>query len=208
MGGDEFVVLLEGIDDIHDVAIVAQSLIDETTAPFDLSGGQEVYVGTTVGISIFPDDGDIADQVIRNADTALYQAKGTRARHLPLLHRSLTQASNARVELEGRLRRALERDEFVVYYQPLVSLATRRIVGVEALVRWLDPVEGLVLPMKFIPLAEETGLINPLGVWVLRTACVQMKSWLDLGVDLQTLSVNLSPVQCLRVTLPISFIGR
>jgi diguanylate cyclase (GGDEF)-like protein/PAS domain S-box-containing protein len=195
LGGDEFIVVLEDLSDPENAASVAHHLIDRLNAPFVLSGGQEVYIGTSLGISIFPDDADDADRLIQYADAALYQAKGNGRGTYHFYTESLTRSANERLALETRLRHALDQNEFVLHYQPLVALAEGRVLGVEALVRWQVPGEGLLSPDRFIPLAEETGLIVPLGEWVLRTACACMKAWLDAGLPLKTLAVNLSPRQ-------------
>ncbi|HVJ35715.1 MAG TPA: EAL domain-containing protein [Terriglobia bacterium] len=195
LGGDEFVVMLEEISDPQSAALVAQSLLDEFTEPFQLARTQEVYIGTSIGISIFPDDSDKASELIQHADAALYQAK-TDGRGLYRFYTSgMTDAALGRLAVERNLRRALERDEFILHYQPLVSLASGQIRGVEALVRWLRPGEGLIPPAQFIPVAEETGIIVPLGEKILRLACTQMKAWLDQGIEIDTLAVNLSPRQ-------------
>lgn len=198
LGGDEFVVVLENLAEPENAAGVARALIDRLNAPFVLSSGQEVYIGGSLGISIFPDDGDDADRLIQYADAALYQAKGNGRGTYHFYTESLTASANERLGLETRLRRALDQGELVLHYQPLVSLAEGRIFGVEALVRWQNPDEGLISPDRFIPLAEETGLIVPLGEWVLRTAGARMQAWLEAGLPLDTLAVNFSPRQFQR----------
>lgn len=195
LGGDEFIAVLEDLPDPENAASVAQKLIDRLDAPFALSGEQEVYIGGSLGISIFPDDADDADRLIQYADAALYQAKGSGRGTYHFYTESLTTSANERLALETRLRHALEQDEFVLDYQPLVALTDGRMFGVEALVRWQIPGVGLLSPSRFIPLAEETGLIVPLGEWVLRMACARMKTWLDAGLPLEMLAVNLSPRQ-------------
>jgi len=196
LGGDEFVVLLESLRDVSDAVVIAQTLIGLIREPINLSSGREVYVGASVGISIFPEDGSDAEQLIRNADTAMYQAKEDNCGSYHLYTKSMTRRVEERLEMEARLRRALARNEFILHYQPLVCVETSRCKGLEALVRWKDPAEGdLISPAKFIPLAEETGLILPLGDWVMHVACRQMKDWLDSGLALETLAVNLSPTQ-------------
>ncbi len=195
LGGDEFLVLVEDIDDSNAAAELAQILLDQFDEPFPLTGGHEVYIGTSIGISIFPDDGSQADEVVRNADAALYRAKEEGRGIYRFYTAALTDKANERLSLERRLRRAIERNEFLLHYQPLVRIKDRRIVGFEALVRWQEPGSGLIPPGKFIPLAEETGIILPLGDWVLREACRQMKIWRDAGHDLGTVAVNLSPRQ-------------
>ena len=198
MGGDEFVVLLENLREPEYAAAVAESLVDALREPFHLAGGQEVFVGTCVGISVFPGDSGEADQVIGNADAAMYQAKNAGRNTFRFYTESLTAAANARVELEASMRHGLERAEFLLHYQPLVVIADLRVTGLEALVRWQRPGHGLISPDRFIPLAEETGLIVPLGTEVLRIACRQMRLWLDAGLGLDTMAVNLSALQFKR----------
>ncbi|MEZ5542829.1 MAG: EAL domain-containing protein [Pseudomonadota bacterium] len=196
LGGDEFVVLLETLQDVREAVDIAQKLIRLIHEPIDLSCGREVYVGVSVGISIYPDDGTDAEQLIRNADTAMYQVKEHGCDNYHLYTESMTRRVEARLELEARLRRAMSKNEFILHYQPLVSVADSRCLGVEALLRWQDPQEDkLIYPGTFIRLAEETGMILQLGDWVLRSACRQMKAWQDAGLALETLAVNLSPTQ-------------
>jgi diguanylate cyclase (GGDEF)-like protein/PAS domain S-box-containing protein len=196
LGGDEFVILLEQLKDAKDAANVAQILINLIKEPIYLSNGKEVYVGASVGISIFPEDGQEAEELIRNADTAMYQAKEQNRGTYHLYTEAMTRRVEQKLDMEARLRSALTRNELVIHYQPLVSISNSQCSGVEALVRWNDPQEGkLIAPGDFISLAEETGLILPLGDWVLRTACRQMKAWQDAGLALETLAINLSPTQ-------------
>ncbi len=195
LGGDEFVILLENIDEPQTAAVVAQDIIGILGAPIQLSGGHEVFIGGSIGISLYPDDAGEAMQLVRNADAALYQAKELGRNTCCFYTEALTRHAQARLALEAKMRRGLERQEFVVHYQPQVSVADGRIIGVEALVRWRQPEEGLLVPDQFIPLAEETGLIVPLGEWVLSTACAQMRTWLDQGLRPISLAVNLSSRQ-------------
>jgi len=197
MGGDEFVVLADGAD-AATTAALAQALIDALKGAFTLGGGQELYIGTSIGICRFPRDGDTVDQVIRNADAALYEAKAENHGTFRFYSRALTDLVNGRVEMERRLRRGLERHEFTLHYQPLVRAADGRVTGVEALVRWMPPGEPMVPAAAFIKAAEDTGLIIPLGEWVLREACRQMKAWRDQGLALDIMAVNLSSQQFRR----------
>jgi diguanylate cyclase (GGDEF)-like protein/PAS domain S-box-containing protein len=198
LGGDEFIVVLEDLTSPDDAARVALMLINHLGRPFWLADSREVYIGASVGISIFPADGDNSGQLIQRADTALYQAKARGRGAYRFYTAAMTQAAEAHVRLEANLRRALLHDEFVLHYQPLVRVNRPRVTGVEALVRWQSPELGEVPPAQFIPLAEDCGLILALGDWVLREACAQMKRWLDIGLPLDTMAVNLSPRQFSR----------
>jgi len=195
VGGDEFVVVLEDLDDPLRAGTVARALIDELSQPFILSGGQDVFVGASVGICILPEDGDDAAQILRNADAALHEAKAGGRATYRFYRPALTDQAHERLDLESRLRRALAHEEFVLHYQPLAMMTDRRVKGVEALVRWMDPVEGMISPIRFIPLAEESGVIVEMGEWILRTACRQMVSWLAEGSPIEMIAVNLSPRQ-------------
>jgi diguanylate cyclase (GGDEF)-like protein/PAS domain S-box-containing protein len=191
LGGDEFLVELENLERTQFAASVAQTLIQLLEQPFTLPSGHEVYVGASIGISLYPDDGDTVTELIKNADVAMYQAKEQGRNTARFYTPTLTVAANERLELEARLRRALANGEFVLHYQPQVDTRSGAVIGCEALVRWNSPEEGMISPARFIPLAEETGLIVPLGTWVLRTACIQAKAWLDAGKPLR-MAVNLS----------------
>ena len=195
LGGDEFVVLMDAVSEPEAPAALAETLIAQFAEPFVFSGGRQVYVGASIGISVFPDDGDDPNVLIQHADAALYQAKESGRGTYRFYSEALTLAADARLEMETKLRRGLERNEFVLHYQPLLALADGRIVGMEALLRWQHPTEGLVMPDTFIPLAEETGLIVPLGEWVLRSACAQAAEWSAAGLAAHMISVNLSPRQ-------------
>ena len=201
LGGDEFVILLEDLKHGEDAATVTQRLLHALEKPFQIGGHHEVYIAASVGVSLFPDDAGDTTQLLRNADAALYQAKEQGRNTYRFYTEALTRAAGERLTLEARLRRALERGEFVLHFQPQVSVRDGVMVGLEALVRWQHPEEGLIPPGRFIPLAEETGLIVPLGEWVLFTACAQMKEWLDRGLLPVTLAVNLSPRQFRQVDL-------
>jgi diguanylate cyclase (GGDEF)-like protein/PAS domain S-box-containing protein len=195
LGGDEFVVLLERLQEPRDAALVARSMLDALAEPFILSRGHEVYIGASIGISLFPDDGMDVAQLIQHADVAMYQSKDQGRNAYGFYTQALTENANQRLEMETKLRRALERNEFVLHYQPQVSLTDGRLIGAEVLVRWQRSGEGLIPPNQFIPLAEETGLIVPLGEWVLREACAQWARWLKEGHAPITLAVNISPRQ-------------
>lgn len=200
LGGDEFVILLDGVDRMEDVAGLAQEVIGMLNQAFHLAGGQEIFVGASIGISLYPHDTDDHLQLIRNADAALYEAKAAGRNVYRFYTEALTRAAHERLELESALRRALEREELILHYQPVVSVASGHTIGVEALVRWSRPGEGLVSPLRFIPLAEETGLIVPLGAWVMEAACRQGRVWID-GGRLLSVAVNISSRQFADGTL-------
>ena len=195
LGGDEFMVVLEGLDDPLLAGNIAQTLIAELKQPYTLSCGHEVFIGASIGICIYPNDSADPAQVIRNADAALHEAKSGGRSTCRFYTRALTDSACQRLDLEARLRKALLHQEFVLHFQPLSDMSDLRVLGTEALIRWLDPVEGMISPARFIPLAEETGLIVEIGTWVLRSACHQMKEWLLAGSKLETIAVNLSPKQ-------------
>lgn len=195
LGGDEFTVLLEEIAQPEDAARVAESIISSLENAWTLSNGVEVRIGASVGISVYPGHGDTALELLQHADAALYQAKAAGRGCARYFSESLTQAARSRFNIEARLRQALPNNELRLYYQPKIDVATGRIVGAEALVRWLDPVDGLIMPLSFISIAEETGLISAIGEWVLREACDQGKRWIDAGMPSLSVAVNLSAHQ-------------
>ncbi|MBI5441545.1 MAG: EAL domain-containing protein, partial [Deltaproteobacteria bacterium] len=198
LGGDEFVILLEDVGGPRVAATVASDLIDRFRQPFVLGGGREVYVGLSIGISMFPADGDRVEVLIQNADAALYSAKEQGRNTFRFYSEALTIAANERLALEADLRRGLANDQFFVQFQPIVRLADGRIEGVEALLRWQSPERGLVMPATFIGVTEDTGLIVPLGDRVLQWSCRQMKSWRDAGLSLERVAVNVSPRQLVQ----------
>jgi diguanylate cyclase (GGDEF)-like protein/PAS domain S-box-containing protein len=194
VGGDEFVVLIEQLERPEHIASVAQSLLEVFGTPFVL-GDREVYVTGSIGISLYPDDASDLTGIMRNADTALYQAKAQGRNTYRFCTEALTRVAYERLSLEGKLHRALEQEEFELFYQPQVAVSDGSVVGMEALLRWHCPGEGLIGPNRFIGLAEETGLILPLGDWVLRTACGQLRRWLDRGGAPTRVAINLSARQ-------------
>jgi diguanylate cyclase (GGDEF)-like protein/PAS domain S-box-containing protein len=195
VGGDEFIVLLETLPHPEHASQIARGLIDALAKPIQIEGAPEIFLGGSVGVSVFPDDSSNAERILRNADSALSQVKKQERSGVHFYTEQLIAAAAERMTLDTGLRRALEREEFLLHYQPLVETGTRRPFGVEALVRWARPEDGLVPPGQFIPLAEETGLIVPLGAWVLDKACRQFTDWLAGRVEIELLSVNLSPMQ-------------
>jgi diguanylate cyclase (GGDEF)-like protein len=195
IGGDEFVVLASGAFDAAGAVALADDLIRSFAAEFVLGGGQEIFIGTSIGICRFPDDGSTIDQLMRNADAALYEAKAGGRNGFRFYTPALTEAVNERVSLESRLRRGLERGEFLLHYQPLVDAVDGRVTGVEALLRWAPPGEAVMSAGAFIKVAEDSGLSIALGEWVLREACRQMVEWHAQGLLLDIMAVNLSSQQ-------------
>ncbi|HEX6085102.1 MAG TPA: PAS domain S-box protein [Thermoanaerobaculia bacterium] len=194
MGGDEFTILLAELSDRRGASLVAQKILEAVRHPVTIDE-HELYVTTSIGIAVFPDEGIDAEALLKNADRAMYRAKELGRDNYQFASAAETRPAETRLTMERALHRALERDELVVYYHPMVEIATGRVVGAEALVRWQHPEQGLILPEDFIPLAEETQLIVPIGAWVLRTACRQMKAWHDAGHGGLRVAVNLSPRQ-------------
>ena len=194
LGGDEFVVVLNGINGAQDAAKVAKKINDKLSKPIVIEG-HEVFATTSIGISLFPNDGMDKNALITNADLAMYRAKEEGRNHFQFYTYGMNATTVESLTLENDLRRAIERDELLLHYQPQIRLPDRRIIGVEALVRWQHPELGLIPPARFIPMAEETGLIVPIGQWVLNQACTQAKQWLDAGLPPVEVSVNLSSRQ-------------
>jgi len=193
LGGDEFLVVIGDFLHLDEVTTVANHLISETGRPLAMSGGQEVVLGASIGISLYPADGDSAIQLVQHADAALYQAKDQGRNTFCYYQAGLTEAANERLQLELRLWRALERQEFLLYYQPIIGMTGDvPSVSAEALIRWRPPGDELMPPGRFIPLAEEIGLVLQIGEWVLQEACNQARRWIDQGVPLGRISVNLS----------------
>ncbi|ADJ28094.1 EAL domain-containing protein [Nitrosococcus watsonii] len=190
LGGDEFTVILEQIESPRIAAEVAAKICSVLSKPFVFSG-QEMYIGTSIGISLYPDDGEDASMLIKHADTAMFRAK-EQGNSYQFYERGMETAAVKRLGLEAELRRALEKNEFTLYYQPQIDLGTGEITTLEALIRWDHPEHGLIPPSEFIPLAEETGLIASIGVWVLREACTQMRSWLQREFGPFRIAVNVS----------------
>lgn len=193
-GSDEFAFLLRRMKEAEDAARFARDLHSILDPPFTVEG-HELYVTASIGISLYPDDGRDALGLLKSAGAALYRAKQSGGSNYQFYTADMQERALHRLALENQLRWALEREEFKVYYQPQVNIDTRQITGMEALVRWQHPDMGLVLPAEFIPLAEDTGLIAPIGEWVLRTACAQTREWQDSGFKNLHVAVNLSPRQ-------------
>jgi diguanylate cyclase (GGDEF)-like protein len=195
-GGDEFTVALDDIISPSAASAAAQKIIRALTAPFEIDG-HDIYISTSIGISVFPGDGGEANALLKHADTAMYRAKKNGSGY-DFYESGMEATLSAHVQLENALRRALERDELTVYFQPKADVVSGRLIGSEALVRWNHPQRGLVSPAEFIPVAEETGMIVPIGEWVLRSSCEQVKAWLDAGLPVHPVAVNLSGLQLKR----------
>ena len=194
LGGDEFIILLPGLHQPQDAEQVAQKLLECFRAPFQLDN-HEFFISASIGISLYPKDGLDVATLVKNADAAMYQSKAKGRNRSEFYTRSLTFQVNERMAMEQELRRALERDELCLYYQPKFCLRSQSLVGAEALVRWPHPVFGDIPPDRFIPVAEESGLILPLGDWVLEQACRQLQEWQESGHGFGALSVNLAGAQ-------------
>jgi len=200
LGGDEFVVLLPNIPDPQHVAPVADKILSACGKPFTLAG-QEFRVTVSIGITLFPKDGDDEQTLMKNADMAMYHAKELGKNNFQYFSESLNTDSLERLTLESSLRHALERDEFRLFYQPKRNIKSGQITGVEALLRWQHPELGMILPMQFIPVAEENGMIVPIGRWVLRTACQQSVEWQKNGLPPLNMAINLSARQFIDESL-------
>lgn len=194
VGGDEFIVLLSGLDNTTTPALVANRILEALAEPIDVEGNL-LLAKTSIGIALYPKDGTTSGQLMRNADTAMYHAKEKGKHSYHFFTDDLNAKLLTRIALEQRLKLAIENNEFVLYYQPQVDTYTGVIVGVESLIRWFEPGNGLVPPNDFIPAAEESGLIVPIGEWVLREACRQAKTWQEMGLPHMTISVNVSARQ-------------
>lgn len=191
LGGDEFTILLTDLNDPQDAVVVAQRIIETIPQPLSLQG-HEVHVTTSIGISVFPNDGEDPDTLLKHADAAMYEAKSKGRNNFKFFEQSLNRTTSARLSLESDLRMALENDEFLLHYQPQVDMQSGHIVGAEALLRWESPSRGLVPPDEFITLAEESGLIVPLTNWLIKSVCEQSKLWQSAGLPPLRISVNIS----------------
>ena len=195
LGGDEFTILLEDISQESDASRVADSIIKALEAPCKLANNVEVRIGVSVGISLYPNHGSTALELLQHADAALYQAKAAGKGCYRYFSENLTKAARERFTVEARLRQAIAQERLALYYQPKIDMTTGDIVGAEALIRWIDPVEGVIPPAQFIGVAEETGMINTIGEWVIREACQQGRHWLDFGMPPISISINISANQ-------------
>ena len=189
--------MLEDIEDPVEVESVVNKIIEDLQSPYHVKN-HELYIGVSMGISLYPDDGEDVDTLVKNADAAMYRSKDRGRNTFSFYTREMTESVIERLHLETSLRHVVDRGELELYFQPQISLSSQAIVGAEALLRWRHSEAGLISPLKFIPLAEDTGLINGIGAWVLLKACLQARKWLDQKLSLETIAVNLSGVQILR----------
>ena len=192
IGGDEFTLILPNFSDKNYIANVAEKLISLFKEPFQVAG-REIFISTSIGIALYPDNGDTVETLLKNADTAMYRAKEVGKNTFEYYSSAMNSKAKARIILENEMRRAIDNREFLLYYQPQYEIKTGQLVGMEALIRWKNEKMGLVSPGDFIPLAEETGMIVPIGEWVIQSACRQGKIWYDQGYRNLHLGVNLSP---------------
>ncbi len=199
-GGDEFIILLSHINRPEDAGIIAQKLQSALVEPF-LIKGKELHIGASIGIAIYPDDGENMEILMKNSDIAMYHAKESGRGNYQYFSSKLNEQAAEKQELNNDLRHAIERNELFLAYQPVVDMLSGNITGMEVLLRWKHPELGLVSPVKFIPLAEESGLILSIGDWVLKTACVQLQTWLKQGYEVPRLAINLSAKQFRLKTL-------
>jgi len=190
-GGDEFIILAPDLQHEIDLILIAKKLLGALAFPFDLDN-QEVFISASIGIAVYPGNGQSAETLLKNADLAMYAAKELGGDNYQFFSQRMNLRAAENMEVEIKLRRALDREEFLLHYQPQISLESGKIVGLEALIRWQDNELGIVPPEKFIPLAEETGMIVPIGEWVLKAACRQLKEWQDKGLSALQIAINLS----------------
>ncbi len=198
LGGDEFIVLLDDIAHPDDAARVSEEIISDLSKRFNLTQSDDVRIGVSIGISLYPQHGCTPESLLDHADAALYQAKDQGRGCFAYFSEELTRAAQERIALEVRLRRAIEQEELHMLYQPQIDINSGRIIGAEAFVYWQDPINGLIPPLGFIAIAEESHLIVEIGEWVLRETCTQAKQWLDSGLLPITMAVNVSPHQFRR----------
>jgi diguanylate cyclase (GGDEF)-like protein len=193
-GGDEFVVLLSESEQWEDAAVTAKRMLQAVAQGHSVDE-HDLHVTISIGVSVYPDDGLDAETLIKNADTAMYQAKENGRQSYQFFEPAMNVRAVERHSIEESLRRGLERQEFALHYQPKIDLRTGAITGAEALIRWTHPTRGLIPPSRFIPVAEDCGLILPIGAWVLREACAQAQAWMDAGLPPTTMAVNVSAIE-------------
>ncbi len=192
-GGDEFTIVFPNVTSLPALSISAERLLEDLARPFP-GEGQDLFVSASLGISLYPDDAGTADELIKHADAAMYSAKHLGRNNYQFFTADLNREVQDRMLIEGGLRTAIQRDELSLVFQPKIDLATRRVIGAEALLRWNHPKLGMISPARFVPVAEEAGLVGAIGEWVLRTACRQIRKWQDAGLSLQ-IAVNVSARQ-------------
>ncbi|PLY03115.1 MAG: hypothetical protein C0623_02670 [Desulfuromonas sp.] len=201
LGGDEFVVLLPNIKRISDVSNLARKILQSLTSPFKIKD-REIFTSTSIGICLYPDDGADTETLIRNADLAMYQAKEHGRNAYQFFSEEMNQKLLWRLETESALRKAIQKEEFTLRFQEQIELESGQVFGAEALLRWQHPEKGLLAPDDFLDIAEETGLIVPIGEWVIRSACQQNREWINLGLPPIAISVNVSHRQLIQLNLP------
>ena len=202
LGGDEFIVLLTDVMQTQDAARAAHRLVATLAEPFTIEG-TEIFCGGSVGVSLFPEDGGDVDTLLMNADTAMYRAKARGRGAYQLYDKAMNESALDHLRMETRLRRAIERDEFVLHYQPRINVATGRIVGAEALIRWQHPERGLLQPADFIPLVEQAGLVISIGEWAIESVCAQTAKWNKAGLQTVPVAVNLASTHLRERRLPM-----
>ena len=196
-GGDEFIVVLPSVNNVPDAGIVAQKLLEAMALPYQIMD-KELRTSASIGIAVFPADGEDADTLLKNGDTAMYHAKEAGRNNYQFFTARMNQLAAEKQSLGTHLHQALERDELLLHFQPIIDMAHGKLVGIEVLLRWQHPVQGLIPPVTFIPLAEESGLIVSIGEWVLESACGQLRAWRDQGYEVPRLAINLSARQFRR----------
>jgi len=197
LGGDEFTVFLHNLKSEKNALLVGHKQLENLLKPYDIEGNS-MFISASIGVAIFPDHGSTSEILLKNADSAMYLAKEMGKNHIELFSNKLHQIASERLSLNNDLRKAMQQGELELYYQPRINLHDKSWTGAEALLRWKHPVLGMIPPDKFIPLAEETGLILPIGEWVIGEACRQLKEWHSTGVNIPKLSVNVSAIQLQR----------
>jgi diguanylate cyclase (GGDEF)-like protein len=207
LGGDEFVVLITGLESEYDVVVITNNLIKAISAPFADLAGHEVQVSPSIGVALFPRDGNNLDTLVRHADLAMYQSKRAGRGCCTFFDPAMQTNSTSNFDLEQRLPRAIEANEFVLHFQPKLDLHSHQICGLEALIRWQHPVHGLIYPNEFIPLAESTGHIIELGNWVIAASCLQLAEWQAEGLTILPVAINLSGRQLIDQLLPERIVG-
>nr|WP_281417569.1 EAL domain-containing protein [Alkaliphilus flagellatus] len=194
IGGDEFIILKGHINNDAETIDMANAIIEEFNRPFEISGYQ-LFLTTSIGISIYPYGGENSNDLIKNSDISMYVAKGNGGNCYYVYNKALSEKQMENLILINELRQALENNELIMFYQPIIDTVKGQVVGMEALLRWNKPEQGFISPDKFIPLAEETGLIIPIGEWVLKSVCIQNKRWIDRGYNAKRVFVNISARQ-------------